>query len=460
MPKFSVPKFNIASKPNIPNIEKFKAFVTKKVGDTSKLTLPPYEELYRKYYKEIVEEWEKSKSLEKLSPKTFNKIPVVVVISFGDDLKLIDNDKFRQAWLALMANRQNARHARKIYRAILRNYKSYHSHLEHVFAYIKPLIKSSSMSLCQKLSALDDQYDLLSHLLVKNITDYILQRTDKPIEDILLDMGIVGALREAEISAAVGKNILTRNRAYLQNEDDSMLARTLEYFQNDTDAQPTLRLNYMRNDLLTSLLGNYLNQDPPAHIKQQIEGFADRYLGDPRSNPKWQGVEEKIKNIVVQWKIGVTLRSFFALLDYVAQHDDMHDRHWRERKEFWQGYLDAGKITGAWVVLGRKYLYNHDFLNKGNLKFAKFSTHAGIQSSHCAIIMQVNGLVLTEWSHVGALRIWETGDRRAPQLYQEAYDPDDLKSIKTYEDGYLPHHRNWQERARDILDGDETFRRW
>ena len=462
MPKFTVPKFNLASKPAIPNIKKFKILVAKKIGNLEKVKPPNYEDLYRKYYKEIIAAWQKSKSLTSLSPKVFNKIPVVAILSFNDKPKLIDDSEFRQAWLALMAERKHARHARKIYRAVLRNYNSYQSHLEHVFGYIKPLIRNATLRSCKKLASLDDRYGMMRPEMVKNIADNILAHKEEESSDnILSAMGIAGSLREAEISAAVGVEILARNRDCLQDGDDSMLARALEYFKNDANAEPTLRFKDRLNDILTSLLGNYLKQDPPANIKKQIEDFTDKYLGDPRANPKWSGVDEEIKQVVVRWKIGVTLRAFFELLDYVARFDPTHDRHWRERKEFWQGYLDKGKITGAWVVLGRKYFDHHDFLNVGNLKFGKFSKQVGIQSSHCAIIMQINNFVLTEWSHVGGLRIWKADNRRAPQLYQDAYHPDRLKNIKHYDrKGYVRHDSGWQNKARKKLDGEEVFRRW
>ena len=460
MPKFAIPKFNIVCKPNLPDLEEFKAFVAKKIGDTTKLKLLPCEDRYRKYYDRVVEEWGSKKPLEHLPAKIFNKIPVIAVLSFVGKPKLIDNDNFRQAWLALMPKRKNARHARKIYRGVLRNYNSYQPHLEHIFAYVKPLIKSAALPLCKKLSALDDRYGLLTHALVENITTHILRHTDKSIDDILLDMGIVGSLREAELSAVVGRKILAQNSKRLRNEDDSMLARTFEYFKNDTADGHKLRLEYIRNDMLKSLLGNYLEKDPPEKIKKQLEDFTDRYLGDPRADPRWHGVEENIRQVAARWKIGVTLRAFFTLLDHAARLDKTHDRHWQARKKFWQGYLDRGKITGAWVVLGKNYLDNHDFLSEGNLKFGKFSSHTSIQSSHCAIIMQINNSVLTEWSHVGALRIWEAGDKRAPKLHEESYAPRLLKNMKTDEGGYIRHQANWQEKARSILKGETTFRRW
>ena len=464
MPKFAVPKFNIAAKPNIPDIEQFRKFVSQKIGDVEKVKTPDYENRYRKYYNEIIAVWNKKrlwgkeKSLATLPAKIFNKIPVIAVISFDEKPKLIDDDKFRQAWVELVAKKKDSRHARKIYRSVLRNYDRYQPYLEHIFTYIKPLIKTSSLPLCKKLATLDDRYDLLSPLLVNNITDYIFQHTDESIDDILLDMGIAGSLREGDIGEAIGDYILVQNFYCLGDNDDSLLKRTFEYFSND--AENTLRLAHLRNDLLKSLLGNYLDQDPPAKIKQAIENFTDKYLGDPRGNPKWRGVEAEIMQVVLRWKISVTLRAFFALLDYVARNDDTHDRHWQARKEFWQGYLDQGKITGAWVVLGRACLNNYDFLNIGNLKFGKFSNHKGIQSSHCAIIMQINGRTLTEWSHVGGLRIWERNDEHAPQLYREAYQPKELKELETYEDGFIRHQGNWQEKAREILEGETEFRRW
>jgi len=454
MAKFSVPKFKLSPKLNIPDIEQFKKFVAKKIGDTSRRAQPPYQDLYRQHYDKIIAEWNKNKSLTTLPPKIFNKIPVIVALSFDGEPKLIGDEKFRNAWLALVDDR----HARKIYRVLLRNYDSYHPHLEHIFACIRPLIRNSSLPLCKKLASLDNRYGLLNPSLVKNIAAYISQHPDRSVDDILLDMGIAGSLREAGIGAAVGTEILEQNYTCLCRNDDSMLAITFAYFSDDKEN--SLRLEYMRSNLLMSLLKNYVDQDPPAKIKQALEAFIDRHLGDPRGNPKWHGVEERIKQVVLRWKIAVTLRAFFALLDHVASQDSTHDRHWQARKKFWQGYLDRKKITGAWVVLGKQYFYNHEFLNVGDLKFGKFSSRKGIQSSHCAIIMQINGRTLTEWSHVGGLRIWEKDDERAPQLYLATYHPDALKDKRRYEEGYVPHQGNWQEKARALLEEDTEFRRW
>ena len=458
MAKFSVPKFKLSPKPNIPDIEQFKKFVAKKIGDTSRRAQLPYQDLYRQYYDQIIAEWNKGKSLTTLPPKIFNKIPVIAALSFDGKPKLIDADKFRQAWLALVDERKDSRHARKIYRVLLRNYHSYRPHLDHIFACTRPLIRNSSLPLCKKLAALDSRYEVLNPLLVKNIAAYISQHPNRSVDDTLLDMGVAGSLREADIGAAVGTEILKQNDICLRRNDDSMLAITFAYFSDDKE--DSLRLEYMRSDLLTSLLENYVDQDPPAKIKQALEAFIDRYLGDPRANPKWHGVEERIKQVVSRWKVAVTLRAFFALLDHVASQDSTHARHWQARKKFWQGYLDRKKITGAWVVLGRQYFYNHEFLNVGDLKFGEFSSTKGIQSSHCAIIMQIKGRTLTEWSHVGGLRIWEKDDERAPQLYRDTYHPDALKNKRSYEEGYVRHLGNWQEKARALLEEDTEFRRW
>lgn len=462
MAKFVAPKLEIVPQPNIPSLEEFKGFVAKKVGNTDKAESLAYEELYRKYYDQILVAWNRYRqeeiSLTSLPLKIFNKIPIIAAISFDNQPKLIDNAAFRQVWLTLVTEKNDARHARKIYRAVLRNYDSYQPYLEQVFACIKPLIKSASQPLCKKLAALDDRYNLLNPTLIKNITNHIFQHQDKPVDDVLLDMGIAGASREAGIGAVVGKEILAQNYTCLSSNDNSMLAKTFAYFSNATE--DTLRLEYLRNELLKSLLGNYLEQDPPAKIKQDIEEFIDRFVGDPRANPNWTGVEERIAQVVMRWKIGVTLKSFFALLDHVARTDSTHDRHWQARKQFWQDYLDRGKIKGAWVVLGKKYFDNQSFFSAGNLKFGKFIAYTGIQSSHCAIIMQVNDGTLTEWSHSGALRIWRKDEEGAPKMYQDTYHPDDLKNKQRYEDGYVVHGGNWQEKAREILEDKTEFRRW
>ena len=450
-------QFNhLNSKPRLPKIEQFNAYVDSKIGEILNHSVAYDDELYQRYHRTVALHWQQHRSLNNLSPKLFNKLRIIAVLSYDDQEKLIEDEQFRREWLNLISTRNNSRAACRIYQAVLQHYDSYASYLAEIFAVIAPVIKNSPLPRCQSLAALDAQYGVFSANLVNNIADHIMCQLDQPIDTIFTSLQLNTTLRGGELGAAIGKTILAKNFSRLTHNDNSLLARTIDYFSDEQE----LRLPYLLNDILQSLLGNYLDNDPPDDTRTDIEKFTDTHLGDPRISPKWHGVREKLRRVVERWKVGVTLQAFFALLDHVARNDATHDRHWQARKKFWQGYLDRREITAAWLVLGKRYLHNRDFFPAGDIAYGQFSTHAGIETSHCAIIMRIKGYVLSEWSHSGALRIWEDNDRRCPQFNRKQYHPNELKKLGIYDRGRIPHQGDWQGRVQRFLAGQATFRLW
>ncbi|KMV29898.1 hypothetical protein AB733_15525 [Photobacterium swingsii] len=189
--------------------------------------------------------------------------------------------------------------------------------------------------------------------------------------------------------------------------------------QDDSLKYPSLRIN-LAEGLLTSFSQHQTN---PQIKKILIDFFLHQY-GDPRtSKALWLGVNTVAINVMKSWMVENTMHDFFNLLSHVAKTDSMADKHWKYRKRFWNAYLKNGHIQEAWVALGpRAYAEANNFLQGGRNTYAKLS---GAQSRHSALIMVVNGVLITEWSHSGSFRLWDSSNKR-PKLYQKSYHRESL----------------------------------
>ena len=118
-----------------------------------------------------------------------------------------------------------------------------------------------------------------------------------------------------------------------------------------------------------------------------------------------------------------TLDDFFNLLDIVAL-----DRHWKHRRAFWKAYLDKGVIDNAWMVLGTDSRQQLDTESETLQAYGCFTNEKHVESNHSVLMMDIQGLVIADWSHNGSCRLWKSGNRSAPGLYKEKYEAAHLRN--------------------------------
>lgn len=173
-----------------------------------------------------------------------------------------------------------------------------------------------------------------------------------------------------------------------------------------------------------TLLEPFVSLDPPDVFKAQIMTFFDTYFGDPRArNDLWLRIDQNLKLIIMRWKVGLTLKAFFGIIESAAKTDKDADRMWKFRKIFWNSYLEEKYITEAWVLLGTIAHSNRKSYLEDNILYGRVK---GGQPNHSAILMKIGSLTICEWSHNGALRVWEDGNPNAPKLYKDQYLKDEL----------------------------------
>lgn len=210
-------------------------------------------------------------------------------------------------------------------------------------------------------------------------------------------------------------------------QQNQKVSDCIRFFLNEDNSlkYPSLRVN-----IADGLLSSYVGNPVIPQIKKLLTDFFVHQYNDPRTTDSmWIGVKPAAVTVIKGWLVENTMHDFFNLLSHIAKTDSMADDHWRARKRFWNAYLRNGHIQEAWVALGnRAYSEAHHFLKGGHNTYARLS---GGQAKHSALIMVIDGVLVTEWSHSGSYRLWDSSQRR-PKLYSSSYHRDSLVSFADY----------------------------
>lgn len=191
-----------------------------------------------------------------------------------------------------------------------------------------------------------------------------------------------------------------------------------------------LKFPSLRVAVADGLLSSFFSREATRDVKNKLRDFFLERYGDPRlSKVQWLGVDEDALAVMNNLMVENTLQDFFNLLSHVAKTDRTADRHWKYRKRFWNAYLKKGYIQEAWVALGpRAYANAKDFLG-GDNAYARLS---GALPNHSALIMVINDVLITEWTHSGRYRLWVNSLNR-PGLYDKEYFRLDLVNFPDHE---------------------------
>lgn len=238
------------------------------------------------------------------------------------------------------------------------------------------------------------------------------------------------------------------------------LARLLEALVHDG----ALRFGgELRGCIGRGLLAAWLDggRAPAAPLRDPIQSFLLRHLGDPRLNaPAWTPVGEAGTALMKQWLARTSLKAFF---DIIAEH--AYDRHWRYREAFWSACLDQGAIDDAWLALGSRARLTARSVGDLAGAYGRLDGSGGDQS---VLLLRIGPLILCEWSHNGKLRAWLKEWKQAPALHRPVYSRGDLTlpglpfppnarfgSIGSSDNKGLSHFSserdNWQGSAAELL---------
>lgn len=267
------------------------------------------------------------------------------------------------------------------------------------------------------------------------------RRLDRHFEDAGL-VGLSLSSRFLEMASALA---LKRVEARLRQEPaqgESELDRLLSI---PIGRDGSWRFPQQRALVATTLLRPFVRSDPPEGLLLKIEQFLNHHFKDPRIHPAhWSGVDDSCVAVMKRWLAGKSFDLFFEILARTADRKD----HWRERRKFWESYLQRGFIQEAWIILGEDaQRFSQKAVRHQHLAFGALQAGDGAQKSHSVLLMRVGGpqgeAVVTEWSHNGMCRLWYRGKQSQPAFYKPRYGRYDLIRQPSSE---ISHHLRWQGR--------------
>lgn len=215
-----------------------------------------------------------------------------------------------------------------------------------------------------------------------------------------------------------------------------------------------------------ALFEPWRSSEPSPSHRTALLDRAMAHAGDPRITPqRWRPVEEAAAGayaIILRWLTQTSVRQFFDIVsETMTDRPDM----WRERRAFWEEYLDANQIDAAWVAFGSDGAHRADRAarNSNDLslsKYGRLASGSGRSPQHAALIMKFGDTTIAEWSHNGAWNVWKRGDQGHPALFRHNghgrpdYDPSELMNAPTRG----PHMSGWQSKLARIINN-QTGRR-
>ena len=186
------------------------------------------------------------------------------------------------------------------------------------------------------------------------------------------------------------------------------------------------------------LLKPWVAMDPEDGYRDRVMALLLEKFGDPRmSQNVWDTHADRLTRtlgiidannvfrIFNQWITEKTVRLFF---DLIARTTDRPDQ-WKERRAFWDAYLDNKFVERAWFALGQDA--------RGLAQIAK-SSHGllfgrvggnGAASSQSVLLMKIGDLIVAEWSDNGRARFWRDDSAFSPKFNNNYYEGQTLRSM-------------------------------
>lgn len=393
--------------------------VERRIGDLSPRAPAPHD--LDQIELSIRRAWKDSASIRSVPPQHLRRAPWVLFRPEGQpDRWLARVAGFMPAWLSWLADDQRARTVVSLLREFL---AAYPHEIEQFDATRRAIGSGLARGRSPRLARWRDRcarFGLLESAAPALLTQYWWD-TSVSFEEYGAEAGVVPGLETSAFVRKASEHVLELVETRLRERSATVtwLARALEWFERDG----RLRLAGLRIRTAIALLSPFLERDPEAAVREMIQSFLLRLIGDPRSQrARWQGIPDHIRNVLLRWLVRISLEDFFRVLDETAV-----DAHWRYRKAFWSAYLNEEKIADAWVVLGpaagRKA--RRDLEAQGGA--GKLVLGEGVESTHSVLLMRIGNLTIAEWSHNGKCWIWTEGKGKPPKLYEPEYRRVDLR---------------------------------
>ncbi|WP_166422950.1 EH signature domain-containing protein [Paraglaciecola sp. 20A4] len=361
-----------------------------------------------------------NKDLTTLSRYDIYHSPWVLFEQFDDEKALIKRWRFWAFYKKLTQNVDNYRFVLAFYNAYLVLYPFEQKYIVELQSHIKSLFKESNNRKVFRVSA-----EILGRQTLDSNAHIVISQNIAVTGNVgseLRTRGLLEGLSASKFTVKVLSEYLENFQSFIDNipsdKQMNMIAKLVKFAElNGKLTYPEFRIE-IANSILIASGSIELRTD----VKDSLKTFFLTHFGDPRVElTGWHGVDDEAIRVFQSWLVEKTMEDFFNLLSHVADQSDA-DRHWKYRKRFWNAYLKKGYIEEAWFALGVKSFEQAPNFIKGRHNYASLS---GGDSKHSVLIMKIGDLIVTEWSHSGSYRVWNS-PQFAPTFYSKHYSRDDV----------------------------------
>jgi hypothetical protein len=203
-----------------------------------------------------------------------------------------------------------------------------------------------------------------------------------------------------------------------------------------------------RHTFAETLLLPWVQKDPSVGLRDKIQNYVLELLGDPRIDSNaWVRCDDLARAVIVRWLAKATLEQFFKVVDRVAPK-----QQWEYRRAFWTAYIEKRVVRNSWVAFGSEgaEVATRIAETAQDKLMRQFATLKGAAPNQAVLLLEIEDLIVADWSHNGRLRIWRTGNPSAPKFRVPSYIATQLRGGADYETVHLPPD-GWQAGAESYV---------
>lgn len=168
------------------------------------------------------------------------------------------------------------------------------------------------------------------------------------------------------------------------------------------------------------------SEDDQAYLTESIVGL----YGDPRvqKGGVWLEVSDVATAVLLRWLTRAYIHFF---LDVVSRVESSH--LWEPRRKFWSYLYEEGWIDEAWVALSPLGAEVASRIRRSSQSDGHSTLNYGLQTARGSrlhtslLILKIDRKIVVEGSHNYKVHIFDESDRAAPQLFQDAYDCEEIR---------------------------------
>jgi hypothetical protein len=257
--------------------------------------------------------------------------------------------------------------------------------------------------------------------------------------DELARAGLVGTLSSGKLAGFVFLEALKNTRERLEaNASIEDVNRIAAWIRGENGR---LHFTEHRNIFANTLLLPWVAADPDRLLREKIQNSLLELLGDPRINdPAWVRSDDAARAVITRWLAKATLEQFLKVVDRVAAK-----HQWEYRRAFWGAYMERQFVSNSWVAFAAAGATVARGLaeSSGDKLMKQFASLGQAAADQAVLLLQIDNLIIADWSHNGKLRIWRRGNRQAPGFGASGYIASQLRTEPEFETAHKPPN-GWQ----------------